>query len=70
MNFLTTAQAAERLGVTQRRVLALIRDGRIPTVRAGPLHLIDPAALEQVKNRKPGRPWPKKAKPAKGRKRK
>ena len=69
---LTTAEVAERLGVTRARVLALIRVGRLPTVRAGPLHLIDPSDLELVKDRKPGRPWPAKvkAKPAKTRKRK
>jgi excisionase family DNA binding protein len=58
MNLLTTAQAAERLGVSQRRVVALIRAGRLPTVRAGLIHLIDPADLQLVKERKPGRPWP------------
>ena len=58
---LTTAEVAERLGVTRARVLALIRAGRLPTVRAGPLHLIDPADLALVQDRKPGRPWPEKA---------
>ena len=61
---LTTAEVAERLGVTRARVLALIRADRLPTVRIGPLHLINPADLERVKVRKPGRPWPKKPKPA------
>jgi excisionase family DNA binding protein len=60
---LTTAEVADRLGVTRARVLALIRAGRLPTVRAGPLHLVDPADLERVKVRKPGRPWPPKETP-------
>ena len=59
---LTTAEVADRLGVTRARVLALIRAGRLPTVRAGPLHLIDPEDLEKVAVRKPGRPWLAKAK--------
>jgi excisionase family DNA binding protein len=67
---LTTAEVADRLGVTRARVHALIRAGRLPTVRAGPLHLIDAADLERVKVRKPGRPWPKKDKPAKAKRRK
>ena len=69
---LTTAQVAARLGVTQSRVHALMRAGRLPSVRVGPLHLIDPADVDKVKVRKPGRPWPTKAKAmaAKTRKRK
>jgi excisionase family DNA binding protein len=69
---LTTAEVADRLGVSRARIHALIRAGRLPTVRVGPLHLIDPADLELVKVRRPGRPWPvkEKAKSAKGPKRK
>ena len=60
---LTTSQVAEKLGVTRARVLALIRAGRLPTVRVGPIHLVDPADLDRVKVRKPGRPWPAKTTP-------
>ena len=58
INFLTTAQAAERLGVTIRRVQAMIKAGRIKTVKVGQIHLIHPRELEkpEVKFRKPGRP--------------
>ena len=58
MNLLTTAQAAERLGVTIRRVQAMIKAGRIKTAKVGQIHLIHPRELEkpEVKSRKPGRP--------------
>ena len=60
VKFLTTADAADRLGVSQRRVLALIKDGRLPTQRLGRDHLIEEASLILVKDRKPGRPPMKK----------
>ena len=60
VKFLTTADAADRLGVSQRRVLALIKDGRLPTQRLGRDHLIEEASLNLVKDRKPGRPPMKK----------
>ena len=53
---LTTTEAAAKLGISQRRMLALIAAGRLPTVRVGTMHLIDPADLAKVKERKPGRP--------------
>ena len=58
INLLTTAQAAERLGVTIRRVQAMIKAGRIKTTKVGQIHLIHPRELEkpEVKFRKPGRP--------------
>ena len=49
-------EAAAKLGVSRRRVLALIGDGRLPTVRVGDMHLIDPKDLDKVKERKTGRP--------------
>jgi len=54
--FLTTAQAAGRLGVSVRRVLALIAAGRLAATRYGSAWLIAPAALAAVATRKPGRP--------------
>ncbi|MGD0138495.1 MAG: helix-turn-helix domain-containing protein [Tepidisphaeraceae bacterium] len=57
---LTTAQAAARLGVSARRVRALVLAGRIIARRPSPaLLLIDEKELAKVKHRKPGRPWPK-----------
>jgi excisionase family DNA binding protein len=53
---LTTVDAATRLGVTPRRVLAMIKAGRLKARRLGPIWTIDERALGAVLNRKPGRP--------------
>jgi excisionase family DNA binding protein len=55
-NFLTTADVAERLGVTQARVRALIAAGRLPSKQYGRDHLIRERDLELVADRRPGRP--------------
>jgi excisionase family DNA binding protein len=56
--FLTVEQAAAALGVTVRRVRALILAERLPAEKIGRDWMIRPAALrlEHIKNRKPGRP--------------
>jgi len=57
---LTTAQAAEKLGVSQGRIRQLVLAGRIKARHLTPrLLLIDTKELAKVNNRKPGRPWPK-----------
>lgn len=56
---LTTNQAAARLGISPRRVRALITSGRLPATRVGRDWLIHPADLARVQNRRPGRPSPK-----------
>lgn len=53
---LTTPQVAERLGVTTRRVLALIESGRLPSQQYGRDHLIKESDLKLVAERKVGRP--------------
>ncbi len=53
---LTTAEAAERLGVTRWRVNALIRDGRLKATRLGQIFVIEEGDLKAVEHRKPGRP--------------
>jgi excisionase family DNA binding protein len=55
MNLISTKQASEKLGVSIRRVVALIKDGRIPTTKVGRIHLIKPKDLDAVAERKPGR---------------
>ncbi len=53
---LTTPEVAERLGVTTRRVLALIQAGRLPSQQYGRDHLIKESDLKLVEDRQPGRP--------------
>lgn len=55
-NYLTTAEAAARLGVSVRRVQALIEAGRLPARKYGRDWLIPETALAAVAERKPGRP--------------
>ena len=56
MGWLTTNEAAKRLGVSRRRVLALIAGERFPAQKFGRDYLIDEKDLELVADRKPGRP--------------
>jgi excisionase family DNA binding protein len=53
---LTTEQAAERLGVSARRVQQLIKSGRLPAREFGGSYMILAADLKQVEMRPPGRP--------------
>ena len=53
---LGTRDAATRLGITPRRVVALIRAGRLPATRVGRSWVIREADLALVKERRPGRP--------------
>jgi excisionase family DNA binding protein len=61
MDELTAQQVAERLGVTVRRVQAMIKDGRLPASRFGRALVIRESDLALVADRKTGRP--PKAKP-------
>jgi excisionase family DNA binding protein len=56
MSLLTTKEVAERLGVSVRRVHALIQDERLPAQKFGRDYMIQEKDLELVKDRKPGRP--------------
>lgn len=56
MKLLTTKEAAEKLGVTVRRVQAMINDGRLKAQKFGRDYVIDESDLEAVKARKAGRP--------------
>jgi excisionase family DNA binding protein len=56
MELLTTSQAAKKLKVTPRRVIALIEAGRLPASKLGRDYVIQAADLARVKDRKPGRP--------------
>lgn len=54
--YITTKEASEKLGISVRRVIALIHSGDLPSERIGRSHVIKESDLELVKNRKPGRP--------------
>ena len=56
MNLIGTAEAAERLGVSQDRIRALIKAERLPAQKLGRDYVIDLKDLALVTNRKPGRP--------------
>jgi excisionase family DNA binding protein len=66
MDYISTQDAAHRLGISPRRVLALITQGRLPAAKLGRDWMIDPKDLEKVRDRPTGRP-PKKKAPAKRR---
>lgn len=57
--FLTTKEAGDRLGVSARRVVAMIKAGSLPAESIGRIHLIKESDLSRVKDRKPGRPFKK-----------
>lgn len=56
MSALTTQQAADRLGVSPRRVVAMIQAQQLPASKFGRDYMIEKADLKLVKNRKAGRP--------------
>ena len=60
MEYLTTDQAGQILGVSGRRVRALIKTKRLPAAKFGKVWMINKKDLKRVADRKPGRP------PAKG----
>jgi excisionase family DNA binding protein len=56
MNMLTTKEAAERLGITPRRVLAMIQAEQLPAEKFGRDYLIKEKDLKLVEDRRVGRP--------------
>lgn len=56
MELLSTAKTAEILGVSERRVRALIAEGRLPAQKIDRDHLIREEDLALVAERKTGRP--------------
>jgi excisionase family DNA binding protein len=56
MAILTAAQAAERLGISVRRVQQLVKAGRLPAGQFGGALMIEEKDLKLVENRKVGRP--------------
>jgi excisionase family DNA binding protein len=56
MNLLTTKEAAERLGITPRRVVAMIKAKQLPAEKFGRDYMIKAKDLKLVEDRKVGRP--------------
>ncbi len=55
-NLISSKEAAEKLGLSLRRVQALITDGRLPAQKIGNSFVIQEKDLELVRERKIGRP--------------
>ena len=55
-NLIPVSKAAALLGVTPRRVQALITSGKLRAQRIGRDYLIDPGDLELLERRPSGRP--------------
>lgn len=56
MAIISSKEAADRLGLSVRRVQALVKAGNLPAQKFGTAYMIDSKDLALVKNRKPGRP--------------
>jgi len=56
MSDLTTKEVSEILGVSRRRVIALIEQGRLKARKFSNVYMIAPRDLEAVRDRKSGRP--------------
>jgi excisionase family DNA binding protein len=56
VTILTTVEAAERLGITPRRLRALIKSEKLPAEKFGTAYMINEKDLAKVRDRKPGRP--------------
>jgi len=58
MDFLTTSQAAKDINMSQGRIAALIKAGKIPAKQAGRTWIINREDWEafKLKERRPGRP--------------
>lgn len=55
-NLISSKEAAEKLGISLRRVQALITNGRLPAQKIGNSYVVNEKDLELVKERTPGRP--------------
>jgi excisionase family DNA binding protein len=65
MGLISSAEAADRLGVHITRVQVLIREGRLPAQKIGRTYVVDEADLKLVEDRKVGRPLKVKAESSK-----
>lgn len=59
--YITTTEAAARLGISSARVRQLVLSGDLPATRFGPVNMIKESDLKLAANRRPvGRPPSKK----------
>ena len=49
--YITTTEAAERLGVSSARVRQLVSDGTLPAQKFGPVNMIKESDLDAVRDR-------------------
>lgn len=56
MEMLTTKQASEILGISRRRIIALIEGGRLKAQKFSNVYAIAPDDLESIRDRSNGRP--------------
>jgi excisionase family DNA binding protein len=54
--YISTTDAAEKLGITRQRVLQLIESGRLPASLFANVYMIREADLKLIETRTPGRP--------------
>lgn len=54
--YLTTKEAAEKLGISEGRIRQFVADGRLPAVKVGQTNLVKESDLSLVAERKTGRP--------------
>ena len=55
--YITTTEAAERLGISSARVRQLVADGTLPAQKFGPVNMVKESDLILIKSRRPiGRP--------------
>lgn len=55
-NLISVTQAAEKLGLSRKRVFEFIKDERLPARKVGAAYVIKEADLQLVENRQNGRP--------------
>ena len=61
--YITTTEAAARLGISSARVRQLVASGKLPVEKFGPVNMVKEANLELIRNR-PGVGRPPQSAPA------
>lgn len=55
-NLISVTQAAEKLGLSRKRVFEFIKDERLPARKVGSAYVIKESDLQLIENRTTGRP--------------